>query len=48
MIAFTDQKQGLHDMMAGTLVLKGTSLENYPVPPTPPDFSYRGGPLNIG
>jgi uncharacterized RDD family membrane protein YckC len=48
MIAFTDQKQGLHDTMAGTLVLKGTGLQGYVVPPSPPDFSYRGGPLNIG
>ena len=48
MIAFTDQKQGLHDTMAGTLVLKGSAPQDYPVPPNPPDFSYRGGALNIG
>jgi len=47
MIAFTEQKQGLHDQMAGTLVLKGEAPQNYPLPPSPPDFSYRGGPLNI-
>ena len=48
MIAFTDQKQGLHDTMAGTLVLKGLVPQDYPLPPTPPDFGYRGGTLNIG
>ncbi|HEX3086682.1 MAG TPA: RDD family protein, partial [Pyrinomonadaceae bacterium] len=48
MIAFTEQKQGLHDQMAGTLVLMGEPQQDYPVPPNPPDFSYRGGPLNIG
>lgn len=49
MIAFTDQKQGLHDMMAGTLVLKGAAQQDYPLPPSPPDFGYRGGgTLNIG
>jgi uncharacterized RDD family membrane protein YckC len=48
MIAFTEQKQGLHDQMAGTLVLMGEAQLDYPLPPDPPDFSYRGGPLNIG
>lgn len=48
MIAFTEHKQGLHDMLAGTLVLKGGAPQQYPLPPSPPDFSYRGGPLNIG
>ncbi len=48
MVAFTEKKQGLHDLMAGTLVLKGAAITNYPAPPPPPDFSYRGGgPLNI-
>jgi len=48
MIAFTEQKQGLHDIMAGTLVLTGPAQPDYPYPPNPPDFGYRGGPLNIG
>jgi uncharacterized RDD family membrane protein YckC len=47
MIAFTEKKQGLHDMLAGTLVLKGPAVPEYAPPPPPPDFSYRGGgPLN--
>ena len=41
MIAFTDQKQGLHDQIAGTLVLRGPAVPNYPEPPPPPDFGYR-------
>jgi|SRR5262252_579118 len=41
MVAFTDQKQGLHDQIAGTLVLRGPAIPNYPEPPPPPDFSYR-------
>ena len=40
MIAFTEQKQGLHDIMAGTLVLKGPAQPDYPYPPNPPDFGY--------
>ena len=48
MIAFTEQKQGLHDIMAGTLVLKGPAQPDYQLPPSPPDFGYGGGPLNIG
>ena len=48
MIAFTEQKQGLHDIMAGTFVLKGPAQPEYQLPPNPPDFGYRGGPLNIG
>ena len=48
MIAFTEQKQGLHDTLAGTLVVKGQAPQDYPLPPNPPDFSYRGGTLNIG
>jgi uncharacterized RDD family membrane protein YckC len=48
MVAFTEKKQGLHDMLANTLVLKGPAVPNYEAPPPPPDFSYRGGgPLNI-
>lgn len=41
MVAFTEKKQGLHDMMAGTLVLTGPAPANQPLPPPPPDFSYR-------
>jgi len=40
MVAFTEMKQGLHDMLAGTLVLRG-GAESYPEPPPPPDFGYR-------
>lgn len=43
MVAFTEKKQGLHDMLASTLVLKGPAVPNYVAPPPPPDFSYRGG-----
>jgi uncharacterized RDD family membrane protein YckC len=44
MVAFTEKQQGLHDMMAGTLVLSGgTGGEPYREPPPPPDFGYRGG-----
>jgi uncharacterized RDD family membrane protein YckC len=43
MVAFTEKKQGLHDMMANTLVLKGPAVPDYVAPPPPPDFSYRGG-----
>ena len=43
MVAFTEKKQGLHDMMAGTLVLKGPAATSYPSPPPPPDFSHRPG-----
>ena len=41
MVAFTEKKQGLHDLMAGTLVVWDTP----PLydPPPPPDFAYRGG-----
>ena len=42
MIAFSDTKQGLHDQLAGTLVLRGPAVPSYPVPPAPPDFSYLG------
>jgi uncharacterized RDD family membrane protein YckC len=39
MVAFTERKQGLHDLMAGTLVLKGSSPNKvHPLPPSPPDF----------
>jgi len=43
MVAFTEKKQGLHDMMASTLVLKGPAATSYPAPPPPPDFSHRPG-----
>jgi uncharacterized RDD family membrane protein YckC len=48
MVAFSERKQGLHDMLASTLVLKGPAVSSYMAPPPPPDFSYRGGgPLNV-
>jgi uncharacterized RDD family membrane protein YckC len=43
MVAFTEKKQGLHDIIAGTLVWKGEAPTTYPVPPLPPDFGYRAG-----
>jgi uncharacterized RDD family membrane protein YckC len=43
MVAFTEKKQGLHDIMAGTLVVKGAAVMSYPEPPPPPDFGYPGG-----
>lgn len=46
MIAFTEQKQGLHDLLAGTLVVKGGSRETLLQPPPPPDFRYGGGTFN--
>ena len=49
MVAFTEQQQGLHDMLAGTLVVRGAATADpYPQPPPPPDFSYRGGTIGIG
>lgn len=42
MVVFTEKKQGLHDLLAGTLILTGPEpLTSQPVPPPPPDFSYR-------
>jgi len=42
MVAFTEKKQGLHDLLAGTLVLMGPAPPpSRLVPPPPPDFSYR-------
>lgn|GEM_PF-1720263 len=41
MVAFTDKKQGLHDMLASTLVVKDVPVLYEP--PPPPDFGYRGG-----
>jgi uncharacterized RDD family membrane protein YckC len=46
MVAFTEKKQGLHDMLAGTLILKGDAVASYPEPPPPPDFGYQGGTFN--
>jgi uncharacterized RDD family membrane protein YckC len=39
MVAFTQRKQGLHDMLAGTLVMRGeafASSGSVAVPPPPP------------
>ena len=48
MVAFTEKNQGLHDMIAGTLVVKGAATgEPYRVPPPPPDFGYRDGTLGV-
>jgi uncharacterized RDD family membrane protein YckC len=46
MVALTEKKQGLHDLLAGTLVVKGAAVTNYPEPPPPPDFGYTGGTFN--
>jgi len=43
MVAFTEKKQGLHDIVAGTLVVKGAPVPSYLEPPPPPDFGYPGG-----
>jgi uncharacterized RDD family membrane protein YckC len=49
MVAFTERKQGLHDMLAGTLVLEGPQTDNVgptldqPPPPPPSNFSYGSG-----
>jgi uncharacterized RDD family membrane protein YckC len=42
MVAFTEKKQGLHDLLAGTLVVQGAAVASYPEPPPPPDFRYAG------
>ena len=36
MIAFTERKQGLHDILAGTLVVKGVPSPAQAIPPPPP------------
>jgi len=36
MVAFTERKQGLHDMMAQTYVVKGAAVESAPGQPQPP------------
>ena len=49
MVAFTERKQGLHDMLAGTLVLTGAGIsDSYREPPPPPDFGHRSGTLGLG
>jgi uncharacterized RDD family membrane protein YckC len=44
MVGFTDNRQGLHDMLAGTLVLQGAPTDAFGVtldqPPPPPPSSY--------
>jgi uncharacterized RDD family membrane protein YckC len=47
MVAFTEKHQGLHDQMAGTLVVTGSGGP-LPEPPPPPDFNQRGGTLGLG
>lgn len=48
MVAFTEKQQGLHDMIAGTLVLQGAPTGGFgvtldqPPPPPPTDYSFRG------
>ena len=46
MVAFTERKQGLHDMIASTLVVQGGEIQYQP-PPPPPDFGYGGGTLGL-
>jgi len=46
MVAFTEKKQGLHDMLAGALVVRDGGVTSYPEPPPPPDFRYPGGTFN--
>jgi uncharacterized RDD family membrane protein YckC len=46
MVAFTEKKQGLHDILAGALVVKDGAVTSYPEPPPPPDFRYPGGTFN--
>jgi uncharacterized RDD family membrane protein YckC len=36
MVAFTEKKQGLHDILAGTLVVKGSASSTGPALPPPP------------
>jgi uncharacterized RDD family membrane protein YckC len=42
MAAFTEKRQALHDMLAGTLVLSGPAIVTQYEPPPPPDFGYSG------
>ena len=49
MAAFTEKKQALHDIVAGTLVLQGAPADaggvtlNQPPPPPPSDYGQGGG-----
>lgn len=47
MVAFTERKQGLHDMIAGTFVLQGSpsgnSINSFDQPPPPPPSSFDYG-----
>jgi len=46
MIAFTEKKQGLHDLLAGTLVVNGPATGTGIAPPPPPsEFGYHPGPF---
>jgi len=49
MVAFTEKHQGLHDQLAGTLVVQGAATGGpFPAPPPPPDFNQKGGTLGLG
>ncbi len=53
MVAFTERKQGLHDIMAGTLVLQGSATRggvtfDQPPPPPPTDYGKQGGYGGLG
>lgn len=41
MVAFSEKKQGLHDLLANTLVVKGVASPPLYQPPPPPDFYNR-------
>jgi len=42
MAAFTEKQQALHDILAGTLVVRGSAFGVAYNPPPPPDFGYGG------
>ena len=49
MVAFTEKRQGLHDIMASTLVLRGdAAVDQYRPPPPPPRFHDSSGNLRNG
>ena len=53
MVAFTERKQGLHDMMASTLVLQGSTTRggvtfDQAPPPPPTDYGQGGGYGGVG